>query len=913
MTLPKFLTHPNPEIYLTGKPLVLDFETTNKDFGSPLTKENRLLLACWRFDGERKSVWGGEYDMQELAEDIKRADFLVAHNCFSGDQEFITSEGLFSFREKQGQTVNVWTELGWMPAKVNSYGTASTKKLTLVPYNRSRTSVMHEIEATHNHRWLVDRLYQTNKYGAVRRRAPDYVTTESLRVGDKIVAQLPNYLIEKDSDAFRHGLIFADGAKCSGREAYQIRLCGAKERYKVLFPNYTYPPSAKSDPVINYYKSDAKLKELPTTKDRRYIANFIEGWQQLDGTDSAAGGSRIVQTVHKEAADWLCDNASIAGWYVTGRSECLKKGYKEGLLYSVVLTKDPDMGWTVKAIEEGQEQEVFCAEVEGIDRFTLKHGIYTGNCKFELGWLLRSGIDLREILVYDTMLCEWVLLGNLSRGLQDLSLNHSCARRGLQQKEDTVSTLISLGVSPENIPESWLEDYCHQDVAITEDLFLAQRQILKDKGLLHIQYSRCLLTPVLTDMEFSGVTLDKDRVMEEYDAVLKDYKDVVRQLDSMAKDNGFDGINWRSTQQKAEYLYDVLKFEELKDRKGEPLRTEKGARSTDAATIASLKATTSKQRKFLAVMERLSGLDAKLTKSLNFFKAVCEEHDCTFFGELRQGTTKTHRLSSTGRPILLDSTKKTLSAQLQNLAREYKRLFKAKKEGWSILEIDSAQLEFRAAAILTGDEVAIKEIVNKEDVHKITADYLTAHGEPTERQEAKPKTFRPLFAGTSGTKAEQAYCKFFQQKYHVMYNAQNKWVEEVLKTKQLRTAYGMIYYWPFCKMQGSGYITHTTEIFNAPIQGFATAECMPIAIVHAWHRCKGLPLKFILTVHDSLILEVDMSQDLAFLKGQLVEAFTTDIYNFLKTCYNYSVGDVPLGCGIKIGPHWGEGKEEKYE
>jgi hypothetical protein len=23
--------------------------------------------------------------------------------------------------------------------------------------------------------------------------------------------------------------------------------------------------------------------------------------------------------------------------------------------------------------------------------------------------------------------------------------------------------------------------------------------------------------------------------------------------------------------------------------------------------------------------------------------------------------------------------------------------------------------------------------------------------------------------------------------------------------------------------------------------------------------------------------------------------------------------DVPLGTGIKIGPHWGEGKEEKYE
>lgn len=614
MNLPKFLTAPDPTIYLTGNALVLDFETTNKDFGSPLTKENRLLLACWRFNGERKSEWGDEYGMERLAKDIEAADFLVAHNA-----------------------------------------------------------------------------------------------------------------------------------------------------------------------------------------------------------------------------------------------------------------------------------------------------------KFELGWLLRCGVDLRRLLCYDTQLGEWVLLGNLARGLQDLGLQVACKRRGLPTKEDTVAGLIHLGVSPENIPADWLEHYCHQDVNITEQLFLVQREALQEKGLLHIQYSRCLLTPVLTDMEFSGVTLDKDRVLEEYTTVQAEYKDVVQQLNAMAKDNGYEGINWRSSVQKGEYLYDVLKFDELLDRKKEPIRTDKGARSTSAATIANLKATNAKQRKFLAVMERLSGLDAKLTKSLNFFKGVCEEHDCTFFGELRQGTTKTHRLSSTGRPITLKSNGKTLSAQLQNLAREYKRLFMAKKKGWSILEIDSAQLEFRAAAILTGDSVAAKEIVGKEDVHSITAAYLTDHGEPTSRQDAKSRTFRPLFAGTSGTKAEQAYCKFFQQKYHAMYDVQNKWVEDVLRTKELRTPYGMIYYWPYCKMQGSGYITHTTEIFNAPIQGFATAECMPIAIVHAWHRCKGLPLKFILTIHDSLVLEIEDRQDLDFLKGQLVEAFTTDVYKFLETCYNYSVKDVPLGASIKIGTHWGEGKEEKYE
>ena len=76
--LPHFLIAPNPNIYMTGRALVLDVETTNINIGSPLTPENRLLLACWRFDGQVKSRWGGEFDMEPLLADIARAEFIVA-------------------------------------------------------------------------------------------------------------------------------------------------------------------------------------------------------------------------------------------------------------------------------------------------------------------------------------------------------------------------------------------------------------------------------------------------------------------------------------------------------------------------------------------------------------------------------------------------------------------------------------------------------------------------------------------------------------------------------------------------------------------------------------------------------------------------------------------------------------------
>lgn len=369
--------------------------------------------------------------------------------------------------------------------------------------------------------------------------------------------------------------------------------------------------------------------------------------------------------------------------------------------------------------------------------------IVAANVKYELGWLRRMGADLRSILCYDTMLAEWVLLGNTSRGLQDLGLDVACKRRGVGHKEHAVSTLISNGVNPVNIPEEWLEEYCHTDVEITEALFLAQRKLLEEKGLLHIQYSRCLLTPVLTDMEFNGVALNKDRVQEEYDKAVKELADVQHQLNVMAKKNGYEGINWRSGKQVAEYLYDVLGFEELTHR-GQVVRTEKDARKTDVATMENLKATNKKQREFLDTYKRIGKVAAKLSKNLNFFQEVCQSHGSSFRGILNQGTTVTHRLSSSGLPIPKPDGKGTLGAQLQNIPREFKRLFKAKRDEWEIFEADGAQLEFRVAAILTQDPVAIAEIINEEDVHQITADYLTAAGEPTSRQEAKSRTFRPL-------------------------------------------------------------------------------------------------------------------------------------------------------------------------
>lgn len=535
------------------------------------------------------------------------------------------------------------------------------------------------------------------------------------------------------------------------------------------------------------------------------------------------------------------------------------------------------------------------------------------NLKFELGWLRRCGLDLHDVFCYDTMLAEWVLGGNLY-SLQDMSLGTTCARYGLEGK-DLVGNMIKQGINPENIPKPWLLDYCFIDVERSKSIMHEQLSALESSNRLHLQYARCLLTPVLADMEFQGLTLIQDRVIEEYEATVKEYTNRLTRLEKLA-----NGINFRSRPQLAELLYDNLGFAEVLGRDKKPERTAKGARKTDNATIARLSAKTKVQKEFLECYKGISKLSAKLSKSLNFFKGVCDYHGGTFYGVLNQGTTATHRLSSSGKPILLPNPSKpdkpkAAQAQLQNLPREFKRLFRAKDKDWLMFEADGSGLEFRTAVALSQDKVGISDINEGTDVHSVTRDVLIAAGKPgmkadkKGRQAAKAVTFSPAFGGMGKDEYEKEYVKFFREKYKDLYAMQSGWTNEVLKNKALVTPYGMRFYWPDVTMSRSGYISNTTNIFNYPIQGFATAEIIPITLVHFWHKIKNLRAKLVLTVHDSLIAEVH-PEEVEKLKPIVIDCFTNDVYHTLKNLYKYDFKSIPLGCVIKSGKNWGDDIEE---
>jgi DNA polymerase I-like protein with 3'-5' exonuclease and polymerase domains len=510
------------------------------------------------------------------------------------------------------------------------------------------------------------------------------------------------------------------------------------------------------------------------------------------------------------------------------------------------------------------------------------------NAKFELQWLHRAGADLRKLLPYCTMLGEYVRAGNRR---WPLSLDATARRYGRRGKLSLVQALIHGGVCPSEIPPSLLEEYCTEDVDLTEAIFLEQRKLMREEGLLPVFYCRNIFTPVLASIEFEGLQLDSERVRETYRAMRGDFEGAKRDLDSLT-----GGINQNSSKQLRHYLYEVLGFEKPTDHRGNVLVTSGGVPAVGKGVLEKLKPSTPEQRRFLDAYRRIQPLKKKV-QILESMQQCCDgEDNGQVFAAFNQSVTQTHRLSSSGRKW---------GFQFQNFPRAFKPLFRTRDAGCVLVEGDAPQLEFRVAVDLGNDDVGFRAICQGVDVHQLTSRVMGLG-----RTEAKPYTFKPLYGGSSGSTKERAYYEAFRREYSSVYNTQRGWVYKVLADKTLRIASGLVFYWPDTAITRSGYVTNTPSIFNYPVQSFATADIVPISVTALWHRLSEADqIRLVNTVHDSVIAEVPKNM-VQYYRQQLIKAFTEDVYTIVERLYGRTI-KVPLGVGIKIAEHWGDTDEEE--
>ena len=251
--------------------------------------------------------------------------------------------------------------------------------------------------------------------------------------------------------------------------------------------------------------------------------------------------------------------------------------------------------------------------------------------------------------------------------------------------------------------------------------------------------------------------------------------------------------------------------------------------------------------------------------------------------------------TSTGR---LSSRNPNFQNQPRAKTFPIRNVMKSRFKNGKIMEVDFAQLEFRTAVFLAQDKQGMEDIKNGVDVHQFTADIIGVS-----RQDAKAHTFKPLYGGFSGTDDEKKYYAEFLTKYKQIKEWHDKLEYSAIATKLVTLPTGRQYSFPDAKRMPWGSSNYSTQIKNYPVQGFATADIVPLACINAYELMKQKKVKSLLinTVHDSIVVDVYPGEE--DVMSDILAKSTKGVKNTMKSMYNIDF-NVPLDIEIKVGSDW---------
>ena len=106
--------------------------------------------------------------------------------------------------------------------------------------------------------------------------------------------------------------------------------------------------------------------------------------------------------------------------------------------------------------------------------------------------------------------------------------------------------------------------------------------------------------------------------------------------------------------------------------------------------------------------------------------------------------------------------------------------------------------------------------------------------------------------------------------------------------------------------KSGGRVTNFTQIKNYPVQSFATADIVPIALLHIDKLLDGMQSCIVNTVHDDSIVDVHPDEE------RRVIEIIQETNNVLPELDRHTLGlvfNVPLELEAKIGPNWLDTKD----
>lgn len=314
-----------------------------------------------------------------------------------------------------------------------------------------------------------------------------------------------------------------------------------------------------------------------------------------------------------------------------------------------------------------------------------------------------------------------------------------------------------------------------------------------------------------------------------------------------------------------------------------------GGFKTDRNTLEKLSVKSEGELKnFIDAIIRFNAIDTYLSTFVNGIKEFTNENG-VLHPKFMQCITATGRLSS-----------RDPNFQNQPRAKTFpiRRVVKSRFENGKILEVDFAQLEFRTAVFLAQDAQGIEDIKNKIDVHQYSADIIGCT-----RQDAKAHTFKPLYGGVTGTENEKKYYSTFLKKYKDIAKWHDELQTEAIKYKRIKLPTGREYAFPYAERMPWGGSSYGTQIKNYPVQGFATADIVPLACIQIHMLMKKHNVKSLLinTVHDSIIADVYPGEE--DVMSKIFKQGTSSVVPAMKEYYGITF-NIPLDSELKIGYNW---------
>ena len=341
-------------------------------------------------------------------------------------------------------------------------------------------------------------------------------------------------------------------------------------------------------------------------------------------------------------------------------------------------------------------------------------------------------------------------------------------------------------------------------------------------------------------------------------------------------------------------------YEETKARAGFTLNpsfvsdVSEGGFKTDRVTLGKLTNTDDAElNEFIECITRYNALETYLNTFVEGIKSHCNK-DGSLHPKFMQCVTATGRLSSRDPNFQNQPRGKTFPIR---------RVVTSRWKGGKILEMDFAQLEFRTAVFLSQDKQGMADIQNKVDIHQFTADVIGVS-----RQEAKGHTFKPLYGGMSGTESEKKYYKEFLVKYKDIAKWHDQLESDAINYKVVSLPSGREYAFPFARRMPWGSSSNSTQVKNYPVQGFATADIVPLTCIAVDNLMVQNKVKSLLinTIHDSVLIDVHPDEEDMII--DIVKKGARNVVPMMKEHYDIDF-NVPLDTDVKVGYNWLEMRE----